>query len=129
MVLLPKVRHDWMSLRYQDFRSMAEYHFALTRIVYQLRLYGEMVTDEDVLFKTYSTFHPGNFLSKHIYIERVFTTYNDLISCLTVIENDKVLKRSSEMRYPDTNKTDMDQNESKGAVSNITQGMAGMSID
>ncbi|WZZ48961.1 LOW QUALITY PROTEIN: hypothetical protein YC2023_049068 [Brassica napus] len=43
--------------------------------------------------------------------------------------NDKVLKRSSEMRYPDTNKTDIDQDESKGAVSNITQGVAGMSID
>ncbi|XP_033139476.1 uncharacterized protein LOC117131457 [Brassica rapa] len=129
IVLLPKARHDWMSLRYQDFRSVAEYHFALIRIVYQLRLCGEVVTDEDVLFKAYSTFHPRDLLSKHIYRERGFTTYNDLVSCLTVIENDNVLKRSSEMRYPDTNKTDMDQNESKGVVSNITQGVAGMSFD
>ena len=28
MVLLPKVRHDWMSLRYQDFETVAEVHFA-----------------------------------------------------------------------------------------------------
>ena len=101
MVLLPKVRHDWMSLRFQDFESVAEYHFALTRIVYQLRLCGEVVTDDDLLFKTYSTSHPGDLLSKHIYIERGFTTYNELISCLTVIENNKLLKKSSEMRYPE----------------------------
>ena len=129
MVLLPKVRHEWMSLRFQDFESVAEYHFALSGVVYKLRLCGEVVTDEDLLFKTYSTFHPGNLLSKHIYIERGFTTYNDLISCLTVIENDKLLKRSSEMRYPEANKTDMDQDESKAAVSNVTDGVAGMSID
>ena len=129
MVLLPKVKHEWMSLRFQDFEIVAEFHFALSRVVYQLRLCGEEVTDNDCLFKTYSTFHPEDLLSKHIYIERGSTTYNDLSSCLTVIENDKVLKRSSEMRYPDTNKTDMDQDESKGAVSNITQGVAGMSID
>ena len=129
MVLLPKVRHDWMSLRFQDFEIMAEFNFALSRVVYQLRLCGKEVTDNDCLFKTYSTFHPEDLLSKHIYIERGSTTYNDLISCLTVIENDKVLKRSSEMRYPDTNKTDIDQDESKGALSNITQGVASMSID
>ncbi|XP_048605720.1 uncharacterized protein LOC125583165 [Brassica napus] len=129
MVLLPKVKHEWMSLRFQDFETVAEFHFALSRVVYQLRLCGEEVTDNDVLFKTYSTFHPEDLLLKHIYIERGSTTYNDLISCLTVIENDKVLKRNSEMRYPDTNETDIDQDESKGAVSNITQGVAGMSID
>lgn len=113
-----------MNLRYQDFRSVAEYHFALTRIVYQLRLCGEEVTDNDCLFKTYSTFHPEYLLSKHIYIERGSTTYNDLSSCLTVIENDKVLKKSSEMKYPE----EMDQDESKAAVSNAIDGHAGLSI-
>ena len=81
-----------------------------------------------VYSKTYSTFHPEDLLSKHIYIERGSTTYNDLISSLTVIENNKVLQRSSEMRYPDTNKTDMDQDESKAAMSNAIDGQAGLSI-
>ena len=44
MVLLPKVRHEWMSLRFQDFESVDEYHFALSKIVYKLRLCGEVVT-------------------------------------------------------------------------------------
>ena len=30
IVLLPKVRHEWTSLRYQDFESVDEYHFALS---------------------------------------------------------------------------------------------------
>ena len=118
-----------MSLRYQDFESVDEYHFALSKVVYKLRLCGEVVTEEDLLEKTFLTADPRDLLLQHIYREKGFTTYNDLISCLTVIENNKVLKRSSEMRYPDTNKTDIDQDESKGAVSNITQGVAGMSID
>ncbi|KAF2602823.1 hypothetical protein F2Q70_00027953 [Brassica cretica] len=48
-----------------------------------------------------------------------------LISCLTVIENDKLLKKSSEMRYPEA----MDQDESKAAVSNVTDGVADLSIN
>ena len=125
MVLLPKVRHEWMSLRFQDFESVAEYHFALSKVVYSLRLCGEVVIYDDLLFKTYSTFHSGDLLSKHIYIERGFTTYNDLISCLTVIENDKLLKKSSEMRYHEA----MDQDESKAAVSNVKDGVASLSIN
>ena len=129
MVLLPKVRHEWMSLRFQDFESVDEYHFALSKIVYKLRLCGEVVTDEDLLFKTYSTFHPGDLLSAHIYIERGFTTYNDLLSCLLIIEQNKLLKKSSEMRPPEANKTEVDKEESKVAVSKVIDGVAGLSID
>ncbi|XP_048613174.1 uncharacterized protein LOC125587081 [Brassica napus] len=128
MVLLPKVRHEWMSLRFQDFESVDEYHFALSKIVYKLRLCGEVVTEEDLLEKIFLTADPRDLLLQHIYREKGFTTYNDLLSCLTEQSN-QLLKRNSEMRYPEANKTDMDQNESKTAVSNVTDGVAGMSID
>ena len=128
MVLLPKVMHECMSLRFQDFESVDEYHFSLSKIVYKLRLCGEVVTDEDLLFKTYSTFL-GDLLSAHIYIERGFTTYNDLLSCLLIIEQNKLLKKSSEMRHPEANKAEEDKKESKVAVSKVTDGMAGLSID
>ena len=128
MVLLPKVRHEWMSLRFQDFESVDEYHFALSKIVYKLRLCGEVVTEEDLLEKTFLTADPRDLLLQHIYREKGFTTYNDLLSCLTEQSN-QLLKRNSEMRYPEANKTDMDQDESKAAVSNVTDGVAGMSID
>ncbi|XP_048605506.1 uncharacterized protein LOC125583021 [Brassica napus] len=130
MVLLPKVRHEWMSLRFQDFESVDEYHFALSKIVYKLTLCGEVVTEEDLLEKTFLTADPRDLLLQHIYREKGFTTYNDMLSCLLLTEqSNQLLKRNSEMRYPEANKTDMDQDESKAAVSNVTDGVAGMSID
>ncbi|XP_048605316.1 uncharacterized protein LOC106363764 [Brassica napus] len=45
MVLLPKARHDWMHLRFMDFKSVDEYNSALFKIVSILRLCGEEVSD------------------------------------------------------------------------------------
>ena len=106
-----------MSLRYQDFESVDEYHFALSKVVYKLRLCGEVVTEEDLLEKTFLTADPRDLLLQHIYREKGFTTYNDLLSYLLLTEqSNKMLKKSSEMKYLEA----MDQDESKGAVSNIT---------
>ena len=106
MVLLPKVRREWMSLRLQDFESVDEYHFALSKIVYKLRLCGEVVTEEDLLEKTFLTADPRDLLLQHIYREKGFTTYNDLLSSLLLTEqSNQLLKRNSEMRYPEANKT------------------------
>ena len=61
-VILPKARYDWMHLRLQDFKTVSEYNFAMFRITSQLTLYGERITDEDMLVKTFSTFHATNLL-------------------------------------------------------------------
>ncbi|XP_071902181.1 uncharacterized protein [Coffea arabica] len=57
LVVLPKVRYDWLHLRLQDFKSVNEYNSAMFRITSQLSLCGEKVTDEDMLEKIFSTFH------------------------------------------------------------------------
>ncbi|XP_034203609.1 uncharacterized protein LOC117618094 [Prunus dulcis] len=59
-VILPKARHDWMHLRLQDFKSMADYNSALFRISSKLRLCGENITDADLLEKTFTIFHASN---------------------------------------------------------------------
>ena len=107
-----------MCLKFQDFGSVDEYHLALSKIVYKLRLCGEVITDADLLSKTYSTFHPGDLLSRQIYIERGFTTYNEMLSCLFIMEQNKLLEKSSEM-----------QNESEASVSKIRDGVAGLCIE
>jgi hypothetical protein len=61
-VILPKARYDWMHLRLQDFKSVSEYNSALFKISSQLKLCGEKITDEDMLEKTYTTFHASNVL-------------------------------------------------------------------
>ena len=40
-VILPKARYDWMHLRLQDFRTVAEYNSTLFKISSKLQLCGE----------------------------------------------------------------------------------------
>ncbi|XP_027062948.1 uncharacterized protein [Coffea arabica] len=56
LVVLPKARYDWLHLRLKDFKSVNEYNSAMFRIISQLSLCGEKITDEEMLEKTFSTF-------------------------------------------------------------------------
>ncbi|XP_073137046.1 uncharacterized protein [Henckelia pumila] len=98
-VILPKARYDWMHLRLQDFKSVSEYNSTLFRISSQLKLCGEKITDDDLLEKTYSTFHASNILLQQQYREKGFKEYSELISCLLVAEqNNELLMKNHEIR-------------------------------
>lgn len=100
-VLLPKANYDWRNLRFQDFKSVEEYNSAMFKIVSQLKLCGEKITDNDMLEKTFSTFHTSNVLLQQQYREKGFETYSKLISCLLLAEqNNTLLMRNSELRPP-----------------------------
>ncbi|XP_020410763.1 uncharacterized protein LOC109946667 [Prunus persica] len=60
MVILPKARHDWMHLRLQDFKSVADYNYAIFRISSKLQLCEENITDANLLEKTFTTFRASN---------------------------------------------------------------------
>ena len=77
-VILSKTRYDWMHLRLQDFRTIAEYNSALFKISSKLKLCGEKITESDMLEKTYSTFHASNVLMQQQYRERRFAKYSEL---------------------------------------------------
>ena len=91
MAILPKACYDWMYLRLQDFKTISEYNFALFKISSRLKLYGEKITDEDMLEKTFTTFHAFNVLMQQQYAEHRFTKYSGLISCLLVVEQNNEL--------------------------------------
>ena len=98
-VILPKVRYDWMHLRLQDFKTVSEYNSALFKISSQLKLCGENITEEDMLEKTFTTFHALNVLLQQQYRERRFTEYSQLISCLLVAEqNNELLMKNHQSR-------------------------------
>ena len=98
-VVLPRARHEWSNLRLQDFKSVADYNSALFKITSQLNLCGEILTDADLLEKTYTTFHASNVLLQQQYRERRFTKYSELISCLLVAEqNNEFLMKNHELR-------------------------------
>ena len=50
-MILPNARYAWMHLRLQDFKSVREYNSSLFKIVSQLKLYGETITEQDMLEK------------------------------------------------------------------------------
>ncbi|WJZ86250.1 hypothetical protein VitviT2T_005726 [Vitis vinifera] len=98
-VILPKARYDWMHLRLQDFKTVSEYNSALFKISSQLKLCGEKITEEDMLEKTFTTFHASNVLLQQQYRERRFTKYSELISCLLVAkQNNEFLMRNHQSR-------------------------------
>ncbi|XP_059658391.1 uncharacterized protein LOC132304671 [Cornus florida] len=99
IVILPKARADWLQLRLQDFKTVAEYNSVLFKISSTLKLCGDTVTDELLLEKTFTTFHASNVLLQQQYRERRFKKYSELISCLLVAEqNNELLLRNHQSR-------------------------------
>ena len=98
-VILPKASYDWLHLRLQDFKSVSDYKSALFKISSRLKLCGEKIIDEDMLEKTYTTFHAFNVLLQQQYRERHFTKYSELIACLLVVEhNNELLLKNHQSR-------------------------------
>ena len=77
---------------------------------------GEKITDEDMLEKTFTTFHASNMLLLQQYRECKFTKYFELISCLLVDEqNNELLQKNRQSRptvstpFPEANGTSFDK--------------------
>ena len=89
-----------MHLRFQDFKFVSDYNSVLFKISSQLKLCGENVTKEDMLEKTFITFHVSNVFLQQQYQERCFTKYSELISCLLVAEqNNELLLKNHQSRH------------------------------
>ena len=87
----------------QNFKTVSEYNSALFRISFQLKLCGEKVTEEDMLEKTFTTFHALNVLLQQEYRERRFKKYSELISCLLVAEQNNELLMKNHQSHPEWN--------------------------
>ncbi|XP_031105306.1 uncharacterized protein LOC116010169 [Ipomoea triloba] len=120
-VILPKARYDWIHLRLQDFKTVSEYNSAMFKISSQLLLCGEKITDEDMLEKTFSTFHASNIVLQQQYREKGFSKYSQLISCLLVAEqNNELLMKNHEARptgsipFPEANGVSYNNENTRG---------------
>ena len=69
LVVLPQARYDWIHLRLQDFKSIIEYKSSMFKIISQLKLCGENITDHDMLEKMFSTFPASSMLLQQQYRE------------------------------------------------------------
>ncbi|KAM2839496.1 hypothetical protein COP1_031092 [Malus domestica] len=94
-MILPRARYEWTYLRIHDFKSVAEYNSALFRITSQMKLCGDTINEEDMLEKTFSTFHAFNVLLQQRYRAQGFTKYNQLIFVFLVAkQNNELLMKN-----------------------------------
>ncbi|KAM1411984.1 hypothetical protein ACFXTO_024787 [Malus domestica] len=61
-IYLPKARHDWHYLHFQDFKSVNEYNSEVCRIHLLLKFCKVELTKSNLLKNTYSTFHATNIV-------------------------------------------------------------------
>ncbi|XP_057791393.1 uncharacterized protein LOC131008525 [Salvia miltiorrhiza] len=98
-IILPQAQYDWLNLRFQDFKSVIEYNSTLHRIVSQLKLCKQEVTEIDLIEKTLSTFHASNLVLQQQYRAKNYTRYSELISALLVAEkHNQLLMRNHNAR-------------------------------
>ena len=98
-VMLPQAQYDWQHLRLQDFKSVSEYNSALFDIVSRLELCGVKLEENELLEKTFSTFHVSNILLQQQYRQRQFKTYSELISVLlTAEQTNQLLLKNHDLR-------------------------------
>ncbi|XP_019163584.1 PREDICTED: uncharacterized protein LOC109159927 [Ipomoea nil] len=87
----PQAQHDWLNLRFQDCKYVTEYNFALHKIVSQLKLCKQTITNEDLIEKTLSTFHPNDLVFQQQYKNTKYTMHSELITDLLVAEKHRQL--------------------------------------
>uniref|UniRef100_A0A0A9EUL1 Retrotransposon gag domain-containing protein n=1 Tax=Arundo donax TaxID=35708 RepID=A0A0A9EUL1_ARUDO len=81
-IILPQARRDWGQLRFLDYKIVGEYNTAFHRIVSQLRLYGQRVTESKMIDKTLETFHPPNMVLQQRCRNNKYKKYSKLIQVL-----------------------------------------------
>ncbi|KAK4709954.1 hypothetical protein R3W88_004467 [Solanum pinnatisectum] len=101
LTVLPKARYEWIHLWFQDFKTVTEYNSTIHKVSSILKLCGDTITGDDLLEKTFSTFHASNVLLQQQYREKGYKKYSELITCLLVAEqNNTLLMKINEARPP-----------------------------
>jgi hypothetical protein len=85
---LPRAKFEWEHLYFSDFGSVTAYDSALRRIVSQLKLCDQEITEEEMIEKTSSTFPPSQLMLHRMLRVANYRTYSELISTLSQLEKD-----------------------------------------
>nr|GEW36722.1 putative zinc finger, CCHC-type [Tanacetum cinerariifolium] len=98
-VLLPSARDEWNNLRFQEFKKVNEYTFAVFRIFRTLRFCGQTVTKGDMLEKTFSHSMLQHKLVATYRLQN-FKRYSDINVNLLVAENNNELLMKNHQSHP-----------------------------
>ncbi|XP_013614905.1 PREDICTED: uncharacterized protein LOC106321133 [Brassica oleracea var. oleracea] len=69
-VIFPKAKHEWIHLRFHDYKIVSEFNSAMFGITSRMMLCGEKISDYDMIEKTLSTFHLENVIMQQHYDNR-----------------------------------------------------------
>ncbi|XP_068309737.1 uncharacterized protein [Pyrus communis] len=115
--------------RHLDEGLKSEYLTVEDPITSQMKLCGDTITEEDMLEKTFSTFHASNVLLQQQYRARSFTEYNKLISVLLAAEqNNELLMKNHQSRptgfapFPEMNAASFEVNVTSSSGDNHKRG-------
>ena len=98
-LFLPQARTDWANLRVLDFSDFATFNSELHRIVAQLRLCGQRVTEAEMVEKTLSTFPPTTAILSQQYRNMKFKKHANLMSHLLLAKkHQQLLLKNAESR-------------------------------
>ncbi|XP_019167850.1 PREDICTED: uncharacterized protein LOC109163556 [Ipomoea nil] len=98
-LLLPQAQYDWLNLRFQDFKSVTKYNSALYKVVSQLKLCMQEISDIELIEKTLSTFHANNLVLQQQYRTKNYSKHSELISALLVADkHNQLLMRNHNAR-------------------------------
>ncbi|XP_033140620.1 uncharacterized protein LOC103828194 [Brassica rapa] len=109
---------EWKNLRFQDFQKVEDYNSAVLRIVSLLKYCGNPVSEEEMMNKTYNTFHKQLHFLPEIYRKCGYTRFSELMVALMLAEkNNELLIKNHNSRptgakaFPEVNATAIENSE------------------
>lgn len=86
-VILPTAKHEWIHLRFHNYKSVSEYNFTMFGNTSMIMLCGEKISDYNMIEKTPSTFYPWNVIMQKHNRANGYTCYSELIQVLFLAEH------------------------------------------
>jgi hypothetical protein len=96
---LLEANHEWIQIRFQDFKSIEDYNLAIYKVCAKLQFCEKEPSEEDKIEKSLQTMLPSDRVLQHQYRTRNYQHYVDLICDLLQAEKHDELTIKNHHQY------------------------------